>query len=68
MSNICVNGRVNPSADTKLRLFADSAGHCSRPECHPYLFSDHDIAGQKLVLELIDFQHTVGQFDSPTGY
>ncbi|XHR94300.1 hypothetical protein ACFJIV_29105 [Mucilaginibacter sp. UC70_90] len=44
MSDTCANGRVNPSADTKLRLFADSAGHCNRPECHRYLFSDQSIA------------------------
>ena len=44
MSDSCVNGRINPSADTKLRLFADSAGHCNRPVCHRYLFSNTDIA------------------------
>lgn len=40
MSESCVNGRVSPNPETKLRLFADSAGYCSRPECHRYLFSD----------------------------
>lgn len=44
MSDNCVNGRVNPSPETKLRLFADSAGHCSRPDCHRYLFSDQNLA------------------------
>lgn len=44
MAENCVNGRVNPSPETKLRLFSDSAGHCSRPECHRYLFSDLNIA------------------------
>lgn len=44
MSENCVNGRVNPSPETKLRLFADSAGHCSRPQCHRYLFSNGDKA------------------------
>ena len=44
MPESCVNGRINPGADTKLRLFADSAGHCSRPECHRYLFSDPKVA------------------------
>lgn len=36
----CVNGRVNPDAQTKLRLFSDSAGHCNRPDCRRPLFSD----------------------------
>jgi hypothetical protein len=40
MSASCANGRVNPSVDTKLRLFADSAGHCNKPQCHRNLFSD----------------------------
>ncbi|SDS97845.1 hypothetical protein SAMN05216490_2220 [Mucilaginibacter mallensis] len=44
MSSSCVNGRVNPSPQTKLRLFADSAGHCSKPSCHRYLFSDENVA------------------------
>ena len=44
MSEGCINGRINPDPDTKLRLFADSAGHCSRPGCHRYLFSDLNIA------------------------
>lgn len=48
MSEICVNGRVSPSSDTKLRLFADSAGYCCRPECHRYLFSDLSIANYHL--------------------
>lgn len=42
MPESCVNGRINPSTDTKLRLYADSAGHCNRPQCHRYLFSDGD--------------------------
>jgi len=44
MSEGCINGRINQDPDTKLRLFADSAGHCSRPGCHRYLFSDLNIA------------------------
>jgi triacylglycerol esterase/lipase EstA (alpha/beta hydrolase family) len=44
MLGSCVNGRVNPSAETKLRLFADSAGHCNKPDCHRYLFSDQNVA------------------------
>lgn len=44
MPDSCVNGRINPSQDTKLRLFADSAGHCNKPGCHRYLFSDLNIA------------------------
>jgi len=44
MPESCINGRVNPSSDTKLRLFADSAGHCSKPGCHRYLFSDINVA------------------------
>jgi hypothetical protein len=44
MSGTCSNGRVNPSSETKLRLFSDSAGHCNRPNCHRYLFSDSQMA------------------------
>jgi hypothetical protein len=44
MSESCVNGRINPSPETKLRLFADSAGHCNRPECQRYLFSNQMVA------------------------
>ncbi len=40
MADSCANGRVNPSAETKLRLFSDSAGHCNRPQCRRNLFSD----------------------------
>lgn len=32
--------RTNPSHQTKLRLFADSAGFCQRPQCRKRLFSD----------------------------
>ena len=36
----CSRGRANPSTQTKLRLFADSAGYCSRPDCHRPLFGE----------------------------
>lgn len=36
----CTNGRVNPSAVTKLRLFADSGGYCSNPSCLTEIFVD----------------------------
>ncbi|APU97884.1 hypothetical protein BV902_17380 [Sphingobacterium sp. B29] len=39
MEKGCKYGRINPSPETKLRLFSDSAGYCSRPECDRYLFS-----------------------------
>lgn len=42
MGNTCSNGRINPSPETKLRLFSDSAGHCNRPNCHRYLFSENN--------------------------
>jgi len=44
MGKSCSNGRVNPSPETKLRLFSDSAGHCNRPNCHRYLFSESQSA------------------------
>jgi len=44
MADPCINGRINPSSQIKLRLFADSGGHCNRPQCHRYLFSDLDVA------------------------
>ena len=36
----CSKGRVNPTAQTKLRMFSDSAGYCNRPECRRPLFSE----------------------------
>jgi hypothetical protein len=36
----CTRGRANPDSQTKLRLFADSAGYCQRPTCRNRLFSD----------------------------
>ena len=36
----CLRGRATPTAQTKLRLFSDSAGHCNRPECRKPLFSE----------------------------
>ncbi len=36
----CANGRINLDQQTKLRLFADSAGYCNRPTCRKRLFSD----------------------------
>lgn len=36
----CSHGRTNPTAQTKLRLFADSGGYCQRPNCRRRLFSD----------------------------
>ena len=36
----CSRGRVNPTAQTKLRLFSDAAGYCNRPECRRRLFSE----------------------------
>lgn len=38
----CIHGRANPNSQTKLRLFADSAGYCQRPTCRRRLFSDAD--------------------------
>lgn len=38
----CIRGRANPDTQTKLRLFADSAGYCQRPTCRNRLFSDKD--------------------------
>ena len=37
---VCTRGRANPDSQTKLRLFADSAGYCQRPTCRNRLFSD----------------------------
>lgn len=34
----CIRGNANPNTTTRLRLFADSAGHCQRPECRQPLF------------------------------
>jgi hypothetical protein len=40
----CSRGDAAPSAHTKLRLFADSAGYCQNPACNQPLFLD---AGEK---------------------
>jgi hypothetical protein len=34
----CSRGKANPSADTRIRLFADSAGYCQNPACTRALF------------------------------
>lgn len=36
----CSRGAAAPSAHTRLRLFADSAGYCQDPSCHRPLFED----------------------------
>jgi hypothetical protein len=36
----CVNGRISPTTNTKLRLFADSGGYCSNPSCLTEIFRD----------------------------
>jgi len=34
----CARGKANPTADTRIRLFADSAGYCQNPGCLRHLF------------------------------
>ena len=34
----CSRGKANPSAETRIRLFADSAGYCQNPACTLQLF------------------------------
>ena len=34
----CLRGNASPKMPTRLRLFAQSAGHCQRPECRQPLF------------------------------
>jgi hypothetical protein len=36
----CDKGRIAPTTETKLRLFADSGGFCQNPECLSELFRD----------------------------
>lgn len=36
----CDKGRIAPSTETKLRLFADSGGFCQNPDCLSELFRD----------------------------
>lgn len=38
----CVNGRINPTTTTRLRLFADSGGFCSHPSRLAEIFIDLD--------------------------
>ncbi len=40
MGSTCVRGSANPSATTRVRLWAESAGHCSNPGCNSPLFVD----------------------------
>ncbi len=36
----CIHGNAKPDNNTKLRLFASSAGFCQRPQCNTPLFID----------------------------
>jgi HNH endonuclease len=38
----CSRGEANPSAATRIRLFADSAGYCQNPACAQQLFVETD--------------------------
>lgn len=38
----CTKGRINPTLTTKLRLFADSGGLCTNPDCLKQIFIDYD--------------------------
>ena len=37
---VCTRGQASVNTQTKLRLFADSAGYCQNPACEQPLFSD----------------------------
>lgn len=56
----CVKGRINPDAQTKLRLFSDSAGYCQRPECRRRLFSDKN----GLDYHIAEMAHIFGASDA----
>ena len=36
----CSRGEANPSAATRIKLFADSAGYCQNPDCARHLFEN----------------------------
>lgn len=38
----CSRGEANPSAATRIRLFADSGGYCQNPSCAQHLFVSTD--------------------------
>lgn len=38
----CSRGEANPSAASRIRLFADSAGYCQNPSCAQHLFVETD--------------------------
>jgi len=56
----CINGRIQPSNTTKLRLFADSGGYCSNPSCLAELFVDTDDE----VIHVGEIAHVISAGDS----
>ena len=55
----CLRGRANPDQQTKLRLFADSAGFCQHPECQRGLFVEID----KTRLHIAEIAHIFSAAD-----
>lgn len=41
----CQRGSANPTQATRLRLWSDSAGHCSNPACTIPLFTEQPLSG-----------------------
>ena len=57
----CNQGKAIPDNNTKLRLFADSAGYCQHPECRQALFMDVD----KGTIQFAEIAHIIAA--SPKG-
>ena len=47
----CIHGRINPSNNTKLRLFSTSGGYCQNPSCLTLLFPE-ELSGHIHIAEM----------------
>lgn len=55
----CVNGRISPTATTKLRLFADSGGFCGNPGCLTEIFRDIE----EKIIHIAEIAHVISAGD-----
>lgn len=53
-------GRISPSTNTKLRLFADSGGFCQNPDCLSELFRDIDDS----TIHVAEMAHVISTADA----
>jgi hypothetical protein len=56
----CARGKAQPSPETRIRLFADSAGYCQNPGCAEHLFVD---TGKGEMTHFAEMAHIVAASD-----